>query len=234
MFATHYHELTELASTRARDLRELERQRPRARRGPGLPPQAPGGARRRAATASRAPASPACPSRSLARARALLGDLEKRRGPAERDARVAARADRGRAARSSGCSRAPCAAPAEPHPALETLRARRRRPPDAARGAAARGQPEEDGRADVSAASQPAVGSRACSPYLAVAVAACAWGTWGLVIRRTEALGPMSTRPRVDARDGASSRSSPGWRRCAIATTSAPRGARGPGSPGWG
>jgi drug/metabolite transporter (DMT)-like permease len=28
-------------------------------------------------------------------------------------------------------------------------------------------------------------------PYVAVAVAACAWGTWGLVIRHTEALGPM-------------------------------------------
>jgi drug/metabolite transporter (DMT)-like permease len=30
-------------------------------------------------------------------------------------------------------------------------------------------------------------------PYLAVAGAACAWGTWGLVIRRTEAIAPMST-----------------------------------------
>lgn len=30
-------------------------------------------------------------------------------------------------------------------------------------------------------------------PYLAVAAAACAWGTWGLVIRHTEALGAMST-----------------------------------------
>jgi hypothetical protein len=30
-------------------------------------------------------------------------------------------------------------------------------------------------------------------PYLAVAGAACAWGTWGLVIRHTEALGAMST-----------------------------------------
>ena len=30
-------------------------------------------------------------------------------------------------------------------------------------------------------------------PYLAVAGAACAWGTWGLVIRRVEALAPMST-----------------------------------------
>jgi drug/metabolite transporter (DMT)-like permease len=28
-------------------------------------------------------------------------------------------------------------------------------------------------------------------PYAAVASAACAWGTWGLIIRRTEALGPM-------------------------------------------
>lgn len=30
-------------------------------------------------------------------------------------------------------------------------------------------------------------------PYVAVALAACAWGTWGLVIRHTEALGPMPT-----------------------------------------
>jgi len=30
-------------------------------------------------------------------------------------------------------------------------------------------------------------------PYAAVALAACAWGTWGLVIRHTEALGPMPT-----------------------------------------
>ncbi len=30
-------------------------------------------------------------------------------------------------------------------------------------------------------------------PYGAVAGAACAWGTWGLVIRHTEALGAMST-----------------------------------------
>jgi drug/metabolite transporter (DMT)-like permease len=30
-------------------------------------------------------------------------------------------------------------------------------------------------------------------PYLGVAGAACAWGTWGLVIRRTEAMAPMST-----------------------------------------
>jgi drug/metabolite transporter (DMT)-like permease len=30
-------------------------------------------------------------------------------------------------------------------------------------------------------------------PYLGVAAAACAWGTWGLVIRRTEAMAPMST-----------------------------------------
>ena len=30
-------------------------------------------------------------------------------------------------------------------------------------------------------------------PYAAVALAACAWGTWGLVIRHTEALGSMPT-----------------------------------------
>jgi drug/metabolite transporter (DMT)-like permease len=30
-------------------------------------------------------------------------------------------------------------------------------------------------------------------PYAAVAAAACAWGTWGLVIRRTEAIGTMPT-----------------------------------------
>jgi drug/metabolite transporter (DMT)-like permease len=30
-------------------------------------------------------------------------------------------------------------------------------------------------------------------PYVAVAAAACAWGTWGLVIRRTEAIGSMPT-----------------------------------------
>jgi drug/metabolite transporter (DMT)-like permease len=30
-------------------------------------------------------------------------------------------------------------------------------------------------------------------PYTAVALAACAWGTWGLVIRHTEALGSMPT-----------------------------------------
>ncbi len=30
-------------------------------------------------------------------------------------------------------------------------------------------------------------------PYAAVALAACAWGTWGLVIRRTEAIGAMPT-----------------------------------------
>jgi drug/metabolite transporter (DMT)-like permease len=30
-------------------------------------------------------------------------------------------------------------------------------------------------------------------PYAAVAFAACAWGTWGLVIRRTEALGSLPT-----------------------------------------
>lgn len=29
--------------------------------------------------------------------------------------------------------------------------------------------------------------------YAAVALAACAWGTWGLVIRRTDAIGPMPT-----------------------------------------
>lgn len=28
-------------------------------------------------------------------------------------------------------------------------------------------------------------------PYAAVAAAACAWGTWGLILRRTEVLGPM-------------------------------------------
>lgn len=30
-------------------------------------------------------------------------------------------------------------------------------------------------------------------PYAAVALAACLWGTWGLVIRRTDAIAPMST-----------------------------------------
>jgi drug/metabolite transporter (DMT)-like permease len=30
-------------------------------------------------------------------------------------------------------------------------------------------------------------------PYAAVAIAACAWGTWGLIIRHTEHLGPMPT-----------------------------------------
>ena len=30
-------------------------------------------------------------------------------------------------------------------------------------------------------------------PYAAVAFAACAWGTWGLVIRHTDAIAPMST-----------------------------------------
>ena len=30
-------------------------------------------------------------------------------------------------------------------------------------------------------------------PYAAVALAACAWGTWGLVIRRTESIGAMPT-----------------------------------------
>jgi drug/metabolite transporter (DMT)-like permease len=30
-------------------------------------------------------------------------------------------------------------------------------------------------------------------PYAAVAFAACAWGTWGLVIRRADAIAPMST-----------------------------------------
>jgi drug/metabolite transporter (DMT)-like permease len=40
--------------------------------------------------------------------------------------------------------------------------------------------------------SAPSPASRAL-PYVAVAGAACAWGTWGLVIRHTEAMGPMST-----------------------------------------
>jgi drug/metabolite transporter (DMT)-like permease len=35
--------------------------------------------------------------------------------------------------------------------------------------------------------------SRRALPYAAVAFAACAWGTWGLVIRWTEAIGTMST-----------------------------------------
>jgi drug/metabolite transporter (DMT)-like permease len=33
----------------------------------------------------------------------------------------------------------------------------------------------------------------AAAPYAAVAFAACTWGTWALLIRRTEAIGPMPT-----------------------------------------
>lgn len=42
---------------------------------------------------------------------------------------------------------------------------------------------------------RPPIGGRLAGllPYAAVAAAACAWGTWGLVIRKTEALGAMST-----------------------------------------
>ena len=63
LFATHYHELTDLAQHQA-GRRQLQRGRARMERGDHLPPQDPPRRGRQDPTASRSPASPACPSRS--------------------------------------------------------------------------------------------------------------------------------------------------------------------------
>ena len=119
-------------------LRELERQRARARGGRRLPPQAP--ARRRVAQLRRrrARASPASPSRSSrARARCSASSSGARRCPSGAPASLRARTRAG--ARQLGLfdgaarRRARRAAPG----ARDAAR-RRRRSPDAARGPAAR------------------------------------------------------------------------------------------------
>ena len=117
MFATHYHELTELAATRRAAARTgacSAREHAGRRR---LPAQAAARARRRGATASRARASPGCPSR-CSRARKAILDGARARGGAASGARA-------RSARPRGAAARPLRRPrrAGAHPALETLRA---------------------------------------------------------------------------------------------------------------
>ncbi len=121
MFATHYHELTELASTRAPT---CENWSVSAREHDGdlvfFHKLQPGAASRSYGVACARLAG--VPEPVLARARALLGELE--RGAALPSGTPASLRARTKAARPQlGLFEVPVAAPAEPHPALETLRA---------------------------------------------------------------------------------------------------------------
>jgi DNA mismatch repair protein MutS len=121
MFATHYHELTELASTRAPS---CENWSVSAREHDGdlvfFHKLQPGAASRSYGVACARLAG--VPEPVLARARALLGELE--RGAALPSGAPASLRARTKASRPQlGLFEAPTAPPSQPNPALETLRA---------------------------------------------------------------------------------------------------------------
>ena len=212
MFATHYHELTELRRTRAGTARTGASPRASTRATSSSSTSCSAG-RRREATASRARASPGLPEPVLARARAMLGRPRDgaRRSRAARTRRSAVARARGRPQLDlfdggpGQTARRDRLATIPPEPAaLETLRAvdvDRLTPLEALHSSprssshcrTSRPRPElhvsDTSRAQAphdSNRSAPAIG------YALVATAACAWGTWPLVLRTAERIAPMS------------------------------------------